>query len=205
MDRKIKGVGIGAGLATIVMWLLGYYNPDLMATAPTGLEAAVTAVIATLIGWLVPNDHDDNQKTETMVRSPVWVGLIALLMVLSGCAFIQEHESEARIATTYATLKVIDEDAERAARVVDIATEVSEIAGGDPEATVGLLIAEARDLIKWENLDAADTVLVDTLLIELEARLIDVLGDGILPDDARVTVQTIAEWVIRAASPYVSG
>lgn len=123
----------------------------------------------------------------------------------AGCAFLQEHESEARIATTYATLKVIDEDAERASRVVEIATEVRAIAGGDPEATVGLLIGEVRGLIKWENLDAADTLLVDTLLIELEARLINRLGDGVLPDDARLTVQTIADWVIRAATPYVSG
>lgn len=130
--------------------------------------------------------------------------ILICLFLLSGCAFLQEHESEARIATTYATLKVIGEDSERAARVVEIATEVRAIASGDPEATVALLIGEARELIKWDRLDAADTVLVDTLLVELEVRLIDVLGDDILPEDARVTVQTIADWVIRAASPYVS-
>lgn len=45
-DRQTTTVSLSAGLATIVMWQLGYWLPDMMAAAPTGLEAAIVAVIA---------------------------------------------------------------------------------------------------------------------------------------------------------------
>lgn len=51
MHPKIKAVGIGAAIATLAMWLGGYFAPDLMATAPTGVEAAITAIVATAAGW----------------------------------------------------------------------------------------------------------------------------------------------------------
>ena len=57
MDRKIKAVGLAAGSATIIMWQLGYWFPAMLDTAPVGLEAAITGVLATFIGWLVPNEH----------------------------------------------------------------------------------------------------------------------------------------------------
>lgn len=41
-------VGFAAGAATILMWQLGYHQPDMMAVAPVGLEAAITGVIATV-------------------------------------------------------------------------------------------------------------------------------------------------------------
>jgi len=47
--RTSTNVGIAAGLATILMWLLGYFSPDLMAAAPVGLEAAITGVIAVVV------------------------------------------------------------------------------------------------------------------------------------------------------------
>jgi len=55
MDRKIQATGLGAMLAVLLIWLTGYFAPDLMATAPVGLEAALTGGLAVLIGWLVPS------------------------------------------------------------------------------------------------------------------------------------------------------
>ena len=49
-------VALSAGLATIVMWLLGYFAPGLMATAPTGLEAGITAVFTVVVSLLLPPD-----------------------------------------------------------------------------------------------------------------------------------------------------
>ncbi len=124
-------------------------------------------------------------------------------LTLTGCGLvdvIEENESSARLVTTYATLKVIDGDNEKADRVVEIAQEVSRLAGDDPEVTVDLLVARIRSLIRWDRLDEADTLLVDALLLELSARLKDKLGDELIPKDARVTVQTVAEWVISAAA-----
>jgi len=52
-ETSVKTVGIGASAAVILMWLLGYYQPELMATAPTGLEAAFTGLFTTGFSYIV--------------------------------------------------------------------------------------------------------------------------------------------------------
>ncbi len=123
---------------------------------------------------------------------------IAMTM-LAGCAWIAENESSARLLTTYATLKVIDGDSERADRVEAIALEVLQLAADEPQATISRLVSHARTLVPWDRLDQADTLLVNGLLIELEVRLIERYGEGIMPDEARLTVADLAGWVIAAA------
>lgn len=55
-STNVQVVGISAGLATIVMWLLGYFAPELMASAPTGVEAAITGIFSVTVGlFLKPN------------------------------------------------------------------------------------------------------------------------------------------------------
>ncbi len=41
--------------AVLLIWLTGFYLPELMATAPVGLEAALTGGMAVFAGWLIPN------------------------------------------------------------------------------------------------------------------------------------------------------
>ncbi len=53
---NVQVVGLAAALATIVMWLLGYFLPDLMATAPAGLEAAITGIFAVAVGAIANHD-----------------------------------------------------------------------------------------------------------------------------------------------------
>lgn len=55
MERKIQATGLGAMFAVITIWLMGFYMPELMATAPVGLEAALTGGISVFAGWLIPN------------------------------------------------------------------------------------------------------------------------------------------------------
>jgi len=52
-STSVKTVGIAAGITVVFLWVLGFYQPDLMATAPVGLEAAITAIVASLAGYLV--------------------------------------------------------------------------------------------------------------------------------------------------------
>lgn len=52
IQPKVKAVGIGAAATAVLMWLLGYFAPELMATAPPGLEASVTALVATAAGYM---------------------------------------------------------------------------------------------------------------------------------------------------------
>lgn len=50
---SVKTVGIAAAVTVFILWLVGFYQPELMATAPVGLEAAITAIIASSAGYLV--------------------------------------------------------------------------------------------------------------------------------------------------------
>jgi hypothetical protein len=54
-EKKIVAVGAAGAASTIILWLAGYYAPELMATAPVGLEAAFTALIATVAGYMKRN------------------------------------------------------------------------------------------------------------------------------------------------------
>lgn len=56
MGRKttVTVVAFGGALATLALWLLGYYNPDLMATLPTGGEAALGTVFTAIFSYIIP-------------------------------------------------------------------------------------------------------------------------------------------------------
>ena len=55
-STNTKVVGVAAGAATVLMWLLGFFQPELMATAPVGLEAAFTGLIATAVAYIAQPD-----------------------------------------------------------------------------------------------------------------------------------------------------
>jgi hypothetical protein len=55
-STNVQVVGFAAGLATLIMWLIGHYQPELMADAPVGAEAAITGVVSVFIGLILkPN------------------------------------------------------------------------------------------------------------------------------------------------------
>jgi hypothetical protein len=55
-QTNVQTVGMAAGATVIVMWLLAFFQPALMSTAPTGLEAAITGVIACVAAYILPKD-----------------------------------------------------------------------------------------------------------------------------------------------------
>jgi hypothetical protein len=55
-QTNVQTIGLAAAATVIIMWLLGFFAPDLMATAPVGLEAAITGVVVVITGWLLPKD-----------------------------------------------------------------------------------------------------------------------------------------------------
>jgi len=133
------------------------------------------------------------------------IALLALsaLLGVSACSFVQERESTARIAVRAATIAVIDNDEERAQRVTVIASRVWQAASDDPQPTVDALMALTRDEIRWDRLNPAEQDMVNLLLLEIRAQLIEKFPDNIIPEDARVTVRVIAEWVIETAQFYL--
>ena len=59
-NTTVATVGGGALAATIVIWLLGYFAPDLMATAPAGLEAAFGGLITIALTYFLPSSSGDS-------------------------------------------------------------------------------------------------------------------------------------------------
>lgn len=55
-STNVQIVGIVTGLTTLVLWLLGYFFKDLMATAPAGLESAIAGVLAVLVAAFMKSD-----------------------------------------------------------------------------------------------------------------------------------------------------
>ena len=124
---------------------------------------------------------------------------IATLSLATACSTLNEHENTARLTTQYATIKVIGDDRAKAQRVEEIATEVKSFAQDELVLTVDRLIDETRSQINWQRLDAADRLLVDALLTELEVRLKERFGGDAVPHELRLTVDKLADWVISAA------
>ena len=125
--------------------------------------------------------------------------VVIALSLAAGCSFLQEHESSAEFTTKSVTLKVIDGDASKAERVESIASDVQAYAGSEVHLTVDLLIRAIEERVDLDRLDPADRLLVEELIDSLRAELIRRLGPGVLPEDLRLAVDTVAGWVIDAA------
>ena len=69
-------VGAAGALTTVLFWVLGYFAPAFMATAPTGVEAAVTALVIALWGFFGPGADDVPAPPSNAAKS-----LFALLLV----------------------------------------------------------------------------------------------------------------------------
>lgn len=55
-STNVQVIGGAGAFAMIVIWLLGYFLPELMATAPTGLEAGITVLFSIGAGVLFKHD-----------------------------------------------------------------------------------------------------------------------------------------------------
>ena len=53
-QRKATATAAAGAAATVLLWLLSYFQPGLMDTAPVGLEAALTTLIAAIAARLTP-------------------------------------------------------------------------------------------------------------------------------------------------------
>lgn len=132
-------------------------------------------------------------------RSAVALTLILCAALATGCAAIQQKDSEAKLVTMYATIKIVNGDRDRAVRVEEIASEVRQYASGEKQITVDLLVDQIRKQVPWQKLDPADELLIHALIDELRLRLVDRFGPDPLPEDLQLAVDTVAEWVINAA------
>lgn len=125
--------------------------------------------------------------------------LMSLAVTLSACGMIQDRPDSARGITLYATIKATKYDPARAEKIERIATNVREYATGDKMLTVEILIEAIRQEARYDDMLPEDKILTDILLAELRNGLERRFGADVLPEDLRLAVDTVAEWVIEAA------
>ncbi len=121
------------------------------------------------------------------------------VFVLAGCAWLSEGNTDVKLVTQYAVLKVAENDPAKAQRIEEIALEVQRYATGEALLTVDALIVAIRAEIRWDRLDAADALLVNALLDRLRTELVERLGADVLPEDLRLAVDVLCEWIVEAA------
>ena len=51
-SQAVKNIGIGGATATILIWIWGYYEPELIATLPTGGEAALATIFTAIFQFI---------------------------------------------------------------------------------------------------------------------------------------------------------
>ncbi len=132
------------------------------------------------------------------------VGLLAVCVSLFTVACnttvgTDQQQIIAKLAVQYAVIKVVENNPAKAARVVDIAREVRDLAGKDGANTVDLLMALVRAKVDFSKLDAADTLLANALIDTIGAQLKERVGAGTLGTDKLPIVAEVANWVIEGA------
>lgn len=133
------------------------------------------------------------------------IALVGAVFLTSGCQTIKERPAVAQLAVQYATIKVVEKNPDRAARVIEIAAYIKANAGNSSAASVALLEVAVRKQIDFERLDAADTFLVDTLIGLVRDELVARLGDGPLSPENALIVAQVAGWIEDAAKMAAGG
>ena len=128
------------------------------------------------------------------------LALAAAALVLTGCSFLEERETTARLTVQYATLKVINDETERAERVRKLISEAREYVSSDTSVTIAFLDTQARARIDWERLDTADRLLIDAVLVEARVELERRIGEGVLDPNATLQLLTVFDWIESAAA-----
>ncbi len=131
--------------------------------------------------------------------------ILGSVMFLSGCSLLQYVEQSplaSQIAVQQATLRYIDEDAEKAQRVIAVAEQVEDQVSG--VVTIDLLDNYLRAQIQWHKLSIADAVLLDSLLVELANRFEEKMGEAELSPQDLANVERVIGWVISNAELVVA-
>jgi hypothetical protein len=130
-----------------------------------------------------------------------WINFVFLVFLVAvGCATLAEQDARLELATKYATLKVIDETDVTAEQVRERVGAVRLIVEADTQVAVHNLAQQVRQFISWDELDAADQLLLDAVLMEAELRLAEIVGDGLLDDQGKVAVGVLLDWIAEAAA-----
>jgi len=125
--------------------------------------------------------------------------LVAVIAMMVGCATIDTQSMAQRMATQYSVLKYIDESPQKAERVVSRVDNIIAIVEKGDGITFAVVIDRVNSNINWNNLDTADTLLVKTLLLELQNDLGGRIGQGVLNQEDKANILAVLNWIRNAA------
>jgi hypothetical protein len=138
--------------------------------------------------------------------------LLAVLSVMVACASfskaVNDNPVVATVAVQYATGKVIEAGKTpaarqvRAERVVSIASKVKEAAKGRV-VTLDELQAVAQGYVAELNLEPADAMLANTVVLAVVAELHKKIETGALNEADQVVLTRVLDWSISAANIYI--
>jgi len=55
---NVKVTTFSTGFCAIVFWILGYYQPELMAQLSNTSSSLIVGFVAVITGWITPNKND---------------------------------------------------------------------------------------------------------------------------------------------------
>jgi len=135
------------------------------------------------------------------MRKLLILAVLAFSLAVGGCATLDRvpESTVAKLTVQQAALRVIDEDVERALRVLEL-TETMAVYVQQEFVTVELIDGYLRSQINWQKLSLADAqlliLLLDQLRYELDLRIeLEMLGA-----EDKVVVQTVIRWIADAAA-----
>jgi len=139
---------------------------------------------------------------------------IAAAFALSGCAaveFAKDNPGTASLAVKSGTLAFVEQiepisrRIERAEEVIVVVNFILDQMDSSTSATVSTLSSEVRSQINWNDMDAYERLLLDSLIFSVESKLKERVGDGILAEDDKLVVRSVLEWAKEAANMYAKG
>ena len=129
-----------------------------------------------------------------------FIALVCTFILMS-CASLSTDRGQqvaARIGVQYATLKIIDGDADRASSVVEVVDRAIALAEGEP-VSIDDLEAQIRDAIPWNKLDDADYMLAEVLILQIREELDVRVVDGLIDPERAAAAVEVLRWVRDAA------
>ena len=132
--------------------------------------------------------------------SSILIAVIAgAALLFAGCQTLSESGTPERITVQYLTLKYIDGDADRAARVAERVAEITKVVQNE-SLLLSALREEVDDIIPWDDLADEELFLVKELMDMVNRELAQHVQDGIIPEDARVYIHTYLGWIQEIAA-----
>jgi hypothetical protein len=137
--------------------------------------------------------------------------MAAIAFFLAGCSYLgvlgdwaNENPAVADLVVSQAVHRYIDEDADKATRVVASIAATEQFLEGTPTTTVDALFDVLNASINWDNLSTADQALAQGLIVAVQVSLEQKQIDGELDPDEVLGIKSLLRTARRAAEAYVT-